>query len=329
MHLIKIMHVRLICALIVFFFQGTELQAQQEFDIVSKSGFKTGKINDDPSKLPMYSFYFSPFNPITYGKGGVLGYDLQFNYRFGNRFSIRTKLVGGYFKAVETYNVFPMLDAGGYFNCRFWEGFKYKDKKTPVNVVEGSHGDTVYYVVIPRSKRRSLSFSGGVNFWKYNSSVRISEFGETFWDPNREFIGSDLKSRGVSIGIEYESSRSYKAQVENKTRSHFSVSRFYVYTSFGISNDFKIYELTYDSDYSRIYTDKTEDFGPFELNKIGFRMGYEHARGFKNRSLGWVIGGEFVVVPQYRFYHKGNEFASEIGMFAMHVGLIFGSNPWE
>lgn len=304
------------------------VRGQATLEVITETGEKKEVIvHDDPLKLPAHSILINPFNVITSG-ASVLGYDLQYTYRKSPKYTYRTKVSGGYFSGVDSYTNAPVIDASSFFNYSIGGGNKIKEERTPVDYKNGQSTDTVYFIMFPRKKRRNLNLSAGLNYWKYNSSFKL--WNTIDGSSDLTHVGSDLNSVGLSLGLEFETSKSYKATIDNTSRSYYRISRGYFNLSYAVYNQYRIYEVSYlDPNVHTSYTDKTDEISGLEVKKLGVKLGYEYIHGFKNRAFAVNFGVEAGLIPHYTLdIGDGLFHESESAMFSLHVGILLGSRPW-
>lgn len=319
--------------------------AQIQYDINYDDGTHIkGTYQNDPKMLPKHMGFISPFNAMTTGAGGFLGYNLQYTYRNNKSFYWVLRGRGGYFRSARSYDKAPSFDWLTTLNLILFK--KEKEKAKDVNlhwVKTGSETAIVYPAQnFPKSKRRTLSVSGGVNIFKYNSEVEVYELHDyiAYKAPLLKYVGGDMTTAASSVGLEYETTKSYL--VLNNLREYYRYSslRWYAHVIYGYYNDYKLYQVSdkgfVGGEYvGLVYEDKTEELNEslnVTVNKIGMRTGFERFQNLKG-NLGLVYGFDLLFIPQYVFkyvYDNASiETRSEIGGFTVHVGLTFGSSPWK
>lgn len=323
--------ITLIIVVFSLIFQNNSADAQIRFEYsFEDSTIIKGDYYNDPGKTPTHLICFSPINGFMAGSGEFLGYNLQYIYRNNSKkFYSITKGRGGYFSGTNSFNSTPSFEANSCLNLVLFKKDKMKEKKVVIYRKPLSYNSyNAYFANLPVSKRRTFNLGVGINYWKYNSNVRIDDIQDNI--ATLKYVGGDLKSLGTSLGFEYELIKSIKVVSDHSDFINYKMLRIYTHLAYSFYNDYKLYEVSHPTYSTSIYTDKTSELQK-SLNatysKIGLRMGFERVRNIK-KTLGIVYGAELCFIPQYVLNNVDIETRSEIGGFSVHVGLTIGKKPW-
>lgn len=281
---------------------------------------------DDPFHLPKYSFGLGVWGFSVFGEG-TGSFQVFGEYRFDERLMLE-------FRYSRPFGFFEALEGDGYFQGEFntlgdfnlmghYHLFSSTKPKMKKLAVDYSY-NTIYMAEFPRTIGKSLDVDFGYNLLS-NPQGLLAGF-ETAPDPNDigiNYYSANNVFHNLNVGLSYHKGQSYEMITSGKVRRYMRMSRLYAYMSYAIASSHEYFT----SDIVSLPT--IPDAAAADLNRIGYRFGWQWDAYFVNSPFGLYIGLEFGQIPSFQSVDFGDGSSSQVtnGLMMAHIGVRFGQFP--
>ena len=298
-------------------------------------------LSDDPNKLPWVSVAMHPISFLnTSPKSGAFAFSGSLVIRPTHWLSIEgryTQLTGEH-KEVDAHDT--QINYTSLTRTRelmvqshitLLSSTNKTDREIDIKSESENGQETEYEMNVPFKIKHSLDFDLGYNYITVPYFVADSSYesdppdGIGFY---RYFVTSP-EYHNAQAGFSYTRDKSYSFNLDDSKHSRLGHMRVYGFVTYTLESDFE-YLQQYVS-YWNPHTTETEFEGSpansYDINKIGWRVGWEQDLYFPNSRFAINLGVEFGQRPHFANTtdYRGREVTDNSKFVLVRVGLRFAA----
>lgn len=204
------------------------------------------------------------------------------------------------------------------------------DREIDLKSESDSGQETEYEMNVPFKVKHSLDFDLGYNYITVPYFVADSAE-DAPWDAYTfdRFLVASPQYHNASAGLSYTRDKSYSFSLNGNNRSRMGHMRVYGFVTYTLESDFDYLKQVVQTSNPHT-TEKEIDGSPsksYDINKIGWRVGWEQDLYFPNSRFAINLGVEFGQRPHYANTtdYRGREVTDNSKFVLVRVGLRFAA----
>ncbi|MFK7970962.1 MAG: hypothetical protein AB8F95_11370 [Bacteroidia bacterium] len=298
---------------------------------------------DDPLLLPKwqveYHFFGFSVDNITNEASG--NFQLKPILRLSDRLWLEGQLTAPYGRGAdgsidyrnkqdETKRL--SIDFAPLAHFKLWNSVKPRKKKIAIDYEYSGNTTDMYVVKIPRNIEHAIELDAGFYFNRSNIHRMPAQALQLSTESDTSFLLSRFNSTSIVAGFSYRKSQSFQMKTDGVTRRYWSYMRFFGNLSYALTGNTYVNQLFIPpgGSYSdQMVTPVQDGFVKPDLSRLGWRIGVDMVSGFKNSSLGFVLGFEVGKIPYFTTVVEERTYQTNENLFMVHFGFTFGKMPYK